>query len=241
MPALRDTLNLFARSFVLALQTSTRVRPAGEPAAAEPDLLQASVGHLPGAGWLVGLAACLVFALTSLLLRGNPWEELAAAIACTMATVVLTGALHESGLFRFADRAGRRDGLGPLALFLLLAAKLALLAAIAAAAEGRVITALFAAHVVSRFAPLVLAHWLDTSEAGLRTLRVGALWCVIPLLLMVPAGGAGFLVVPLLAAALAGFALVRLAPVTGESSGDRPGAVQQVCEVAFYLGAAIAV
>ncbi|HVE54734.1 MAG TPA: hypothetical protein VNB23_15235, partial [Ramlibacter sp.] len=78
---MRDTLNLFARRFALALQSSTRVRT---PIEAPPgdDLLQSSAGHIPGAGWLVGLAACLVFALTSLVLRGNPWEPLAAAVAC---------------------------------------------------------------------------------------------------------------------------------------------------------------
>jgi adenosylcobinamide-GDP ribazoletransferase len=241
---MRDNLNLFARRFVLALQTSTRVRPAGAATAAPPDadLLQASAGHVPGAGWLVGLAACLVFALTSILLRGNTWEALVAAVACTVATALLTGALNESGLFRTAERLGRRDaGIGPLALFLLLAAKLALLAALAATAEAAVMATLFAGHVVSRFAPLVAAHWLDTSEPALRNLRTGALWCVVPLLLMFAAGGVAFLVVPLLACALAGFAFVRLVAAPSDPvAGERAGALQQACEVAFYLGAALA-
>ncbi|HEX7888096.1 MAG TPA: hypothetical protein VF522_01945, partial [Ramlibacter sp.] len=71
MAAMRDTLNLFARRFVLALQNSTRVRAADssapEPAADDPP--GASAAHVPGVGWLVGIAACLVFALVSLLLR----------------------------------------------------------------------------------------------------------------------------------------------------------------------------
>lgn len=239
MPDLRETLNLFARRFGLALQSATRVRAAGLPEPAQPDQLQASAGHLPGVGWLVGIAACLVFAVTSVLLRGNPWAPLVAAIASTMATVLLTGARNESALFRFADAAGPRGGgLGALALFLLLAAKLALLAALAFAAEPAVMAALLAGHVVSRFAPLVASHWLDTSETGLRTLRIGALWCVLPLVLMAAAGGIAFLLVALVASGLAGFALLRLA---GRRDGEeRAGAVQQACEAAFYLGAAIA-
>lgn len=235
---MRDNLNLFARRFVLALQTSTRVRAAGDPAPPEADLLQSSAGHVPGAGWLVGITACLVFALSSLLLRGNPWEGLVAAVACTLATVLLTGALNEGGLFRTADRLGAADaGTGALALFLLLAAKFALLAALAAAAEAAVMAALFAGQVVSRFAPLLAAHWLDTSPQALRSLRVGALWCVVPLLLMVPAGGVAFLLAALIACALGGFAFARFAPGPRE---PRAGALQQVCEVAFYLGAAVA-
>lgn len=244
MNPLRDNLHLFARRFVLALQTSTRVRPAGEapPAPPDADLLQESAGHVPGAGWLVGLAACLVFALSSILLRGNPWDDLVAGVACIMATALLTGALNEGGLFRTADRLGRRDaGIGALVLFLLLAAKLALLAALAASAEAAVMASLFAGHVVSRFAPLVAAHWLDTSEPALRNLRAGALWCVVPLLLMFAAGGVAFLVVPLLACALAGFAIGRFVAAPRDPvAGERAGALQQACEVAFYLGAAIA-
>ena len=240
---MRDNLNLFARRFALALQTSTRLRPSGAPLPPEPDadLLQSSAGHLPGAGWLVGLVACLVFALCSLFLRGNPWEALVAAVASTLATVLLTGAIHESGLHRSADRLGRRDaGLGPLALFLLLAGKFALLAALAAAAEAVVMAVLFTAHVVSRFAPLVAVHWLDTSAPALRNLRTGALWCAVPLLLVFAASGAAF-VLALLACAVAGFAFVRLLPDTREAANtDRHGALQQVCEVALYLGAALA-
>lgn len=237
---MRDTLNLFARRFVAALQTATCLRPAAEAPPA-PELVDASAGHVPGVGWLVGIAACLVFALASLLLRGNPWDALAAAVLSTIATVLLTGALNESALFRQAGRWSPRDaGLGALALFLLLAAKLVLLAALAARAEAALITALLAGHVVSRFAPLVAAHWLDTRESALRTLRAGALWCVIPVLLMVPAGGVAFPVVALLAAAVAGFALVRWTRGTGTVRDERDGALQQVCEVAFYLGAAIA-
>jgi len=240
---LRDTLNLFVRRFALALQSSTRVRAGGVLSADEApagDLAQAGTAHLPGVGWLIGIAACLVFALVSLLLRDNAWDPFVAAVASTLATVVLTGALHEGALFRFADRlGGAGNGHGTLALVLLLAAKLGLLAALATDSESVVIAALFAGHVVSRFA-LVVAHWAGSADGDVRNLRVGALWCLVPLALMVPAGGVAFLLLPLLASALAGFGILRFCRNHPEGAAERPGVVQQVCEVVFYLGAALA-
>lgn len=242
MAALRDTLNLFARRFALALQSSTRMRAGASvaPEAAEGDAAGASAAHVPGVGWLVGLAACLVFALVSLLLRNNPWDPFVAAVACTIATVLLTGALHESALFRFAERvAAPGNGHGTLALMLLLAAKLGLLATLALTSEPGVIAALFAAHVVSRFG-LVVTQWAGSPGTDARSLRVGALWCIVPAALLVPAGGVALLVVPLITAALAGFAVLRFCRQRPDTAADRAGVVQQVCEVAFYLGAALA-
>lgn len=250
MTPLRDTLNLFARRFVLALQTSTRVRATGAlapPPVPEADLLRASTAHVPGAGWLVGIAAFLVFALVSLALRGNPWGPAVAAVACTIATVILTGALYERALFRTADSlegrpagAAAAAGTGVLALVLVLPLKFALLAALASASEPAVMAALFAGHVVSRFA-LVVTHWAGSTDADARSLRVGALWCVVPLLLMVPAGGVAFLLLPLAFGSLAAFGVLRFLRSRPDTpAAERPGVVQQVAEVAFYFGAAIA-
>lgn len=243
MPALRDTLNLFARHFTLALQASTRVRPHGPPApsvASEPDLQRAGTAHVPGAGWLVGIVACLVFAVVSLALRGNGYGPLAAAIASTMATVALTGAMHETALFRFAEGTAREAGAGTLVLVLVLGAKFALVAALGSTFEAGVITALFAAHVVSRFA-LVVTHWAASTDGGTRSLGIGALWCLLPLALMAAAGGFVFLLMALLVGALACFAALRFCRARPDApAGERPGVVQQVTEIGFYLGAAIA-
>ena len=243
MAELRDTLNLFARRFVLALQNSTRVRAGGGFAEPAADLEEASTAHVPGVGALIGIAACLAFAVVSLSVGESPWAPLVAAVACTMVTAALTGAIHEGALFRVADGAGadaHRPGQGTLALVLLLAAKFALLAALADASEPAVITALLAAHVVSRFM-LVVAHWAASADTDTRSLRVGALWCVVPLLLLVPAGGLVFLLVPLVFSGLACFAFLRWCRLRSDvPTADRPGAVQQVSELAFYFGAAIA-
>jgi adenosylcobinamide-GDP ribazoletransferase len=243
VPNLSQTLNLPARRFAAAIRRFTCIRPAATLSADSEagEDRRSALRHLPGVGWIVGMAACLVFALVSVLLRGNPWGPAVAAVASTIATVLLTGALHERALYLAAERLG--PGVGVLALGLLLAGKLALLAALASASEAGLMAALFAAHAVSRFAPLTMAHWLGSGdEVDPVTVRIGGLWCVAPLLLMVPAAGGAFLLVAILTCAVAGYALLRFCKRRDYAYGDQVlGTAQQVCETAFYLGAALAV
>lgn len=242
MPAIRDALNIFARQFSLALHHSTRVRlggPLAPPEDADPDTLRASDAHLPGTGWIVGVAACLVFALVGLLLRASPWGAAAAAVVSTILTVVITGARHESAAFRAAERLGSGHGFGVLAVVLLLAGKIVLLAAIASVSEAGVLAALFAAHVTSRLAPVVATRWLGDRQ-DVRALRIGALWCVVPLLLMFPASGWAFpLLAVLLAASISYGVLWLWERRFGPGAQEDAGALQQAWELAFYLGAAI--
>ena len=248
MTALRTTFDHFIRDCSLALARFTRLRPRppGMEAAAAPSGA-ASLAQVPGVGWLAGMVACLVFALVSVLLRGNPWSPAVAAVFSTLATVLLTGALHEGALFRTADRldaaqpGASGSALGVIASLLLIAGKLALLAALAAASGIAVMAALFAAHVVSRYLPLVVAHWLEPAALAPRALGLSALWCLVPLLLMVLAGGAAFLGSALLVSAAAALAMLHYVRRRRAPFDDGVlGAVQQVCEAAFYLGAAIA-
>ena len=240
MAASREALSRFQRRFVLALQTATRLRvqrllaPAGEaPPQGEPNDQARSVAHLPGAGWLVGIVAGLTFAVVAVLLRGNGWGPAVAAIMATTAVLLLTGARNESEVFRWADGlgAGAGGGYGVMALVLLLLGRVALLAALAAASEPAIMAALFAGPVVSRLAPLVVAQG-DEGAHDPASIRVAVLWCVLPLVLMVPAGGPAFLVLAVLGAGVGTFLARRYGP-------RRPGGVvQQACEIGFYLGAA---
>jgi adenosylcobinamide-GDP ribazoletransferase len=245
MAAVRDSLTLFARQFALALQQSTRLRfggAGGTPTHSAREVLRASDAHLPGAGWIVGLAACLSFAVAALLLRGNPWGPAAAAIVSILVTLLMTGAQAESALFRAADHvvssgpSPSASGRGVMALVLVLVAKTVLLAALASVSEARVMAALFAGQVLSRLAPLALSQHAALGRDS-RILRVAALWCVVPLLLMIPAGGAPFVVLALLAGSLACYALLRSARAARNS--ELVAGSQVVCELAFYLGAAI--
>jgi len=245
--ALRDSFALFQRDFALAVRRYTALpTPAAAPSE-EPRAPHALLLHLPGIGWLAGLVACLVFAVVSLVLLANPWSATVAAVATTLATVLLTGGLHERALHQAAENlapagsgAGGSSGGGTLALVLVLAAKLALLAALAAASEAAVMAALFAAHVISRFVPVAIAHWTSPADVDGRALRTASLWTLVPLVLLAAAGGPALLLAPLLVAALAVYALLRFLRRRGAAFDDRvAGAVQQVCEVAFYLGTLI--
>jgi adenosylcobinamide-GDP ribazoletransferase len=235
MPALRDHLNQSARRFALALQRATRLRLGGSLAPPpDPDaaLVRASDAHLPGVGWIVGLAACLSFALLALALRGNPWAPPVAAVGCIMVTLFLTRAQAERALAAATD---------PLALYMVTAGKIVAIAAIAAQSEAGVIAAQFAAQPVSRASALLVAHWLEAeNKAEPVPLRTGGWWTLVPLLLLIPAGGPAFLAAAIVTTAVAIVAMYRYCRGRELGLAGPVGAVQQVCELAFYVGAAIA-
>jgi adenosylcobinamide-GDP ribazoletransferase len=233
-------------------------------------MLRASAAHFPGVGWIVGAAAGGAYAALALALPATPLTTLVAAVGCTIATVLLTGAFHEDGLADLADGLGgsssrdraleimkdsRIGAFGAIALVLALLAKVSLLAVLGANGPMPVVAALFAAHVVSRFAPLLLIRGLayvgDTAGSKSKPLAdrisglsvwIGLAWCVVPVALaglalgpvvlacMVGAGGLGAgWMARLLHRRLQGF------------TGDGLGAAQQVCELACYLGTALAI
>lgn len=262
----------FLRHYLIALQFFTRVPVTGALAqwtGYTPEMLRASSAHFPGIGWLVGLVACASFALLGLLLHGSPLTPVVAAIGCTAATVLLTGAFHEDGLADVADGLGgsaerdralaimkdsRLGTYGVLALVLALSMKVSLLAVLAGQSEAGVLLALFTAHTVSRFAPLLIVRRLAyvgdaqaskskplADRVDRRELSIAAAWCAVPLLAAGLLRGPAFVIVPLLLVALAWWGMRRLLERRLQGfTGDCLGATQQVCEIAFYLGAAIA-
>lgn len=257
------------RHYLLALQFFTRVPITGRLAAwvgFSPQMLRASAAHFPGVGWLVGACGAVVFALVHLGLPGAA-GALAAAVLSTAATVWMTGGFHEDGLADTADGLGgsaeraraleimkdsRVGSYGVLALLLALGAKCALLAVLAGHSPAAVLTALLAAHVLSRLAPLALIRLLphvgDAAQSkskpladaiDTRALAVGALWALPALVLL----GAVHGVPRTLAAVLLGAAATawvgrwlwrRLRGFTG----DGLGAAQQFSEIALYFALA---
>jgi len=261
----------FLRQYLIAIQLFTRMPVKGalaQRAGFTPDTLRGSAAHFPGVGWLVGLLACTVFALMSLALPDSPFAPLAAAVACIVATALLTGADHETGLAHVADSLGgghpreqaldimkdtRLGSYGALALVLALAAKVSLLAVLAAQSPTAVLAALLAAHVLSRFWPLLLVRTLPhAGDAGAprngplaeridsRDLGIAAAWCLVPLAIALLAQDIGF---ALLGVVFSGLAWLWMRRVFAQRlqgfTGHCLGATQQVCEIAFYLGAAI--
>jgi len=262
----------FLRHYLVAVQFFTRLPVTGSLGAwvgFSPELLRASAAHFPGVGWLVGIAACAAFAVVSLVLPETTFTPLAAAVAATACTVWITGAFHEDGLADLAVGQGgsadrqraleimkdsRIGSFGATALVLTVLAKVALLAVLATDSPAAAPAALLAAHVVSRFWPLLviktLAHIGDAAGSKSKPLAdaisrgaliAGAAWCIVPLAVAALALGVAFVAAGFLASALAFLWMHRLLARRLQGfTGDGLGATQQACELAFYFGAACA-
>ena len=234
-----------------------------------PAMLRASAAHFPGIGWLAALLSAAVYAALHWALAPNPLGPAVAAVFCTIATVLMTGGFHEDGLADVADGLGgsydreraldimkdsRIGAFGAMALVLALLAKVALLAQLGHLGLSSALAALAGGHVLSRLWPLVivraLPHVGDTAtskskpladQISVRALAAAALWCFPALALVYQALGASVLIASLLtSAAGAAWMLWRFARRLQGFTGDCLGATQQVGEIGFYLGAAIA-
>jgi adenosylcobinamide-GDP ribazoletransferase len=260
------------RHYLLALQFFTRV-PLGARVSGwvgySPELMRAATAHWPGVGWLVGALAALGFATLRLLLPDVDGAALVAAVLSTGLTVLLTGALHEDGLSDVADGLGgsheqarvleimkdsRVGAFGVLALVLVLLLKLALLVMLDDLDFALVLAGLLAAHVSSRFWPLLLIRLLPhVGQAGhsksrplaeqisTSSLIVAFVWLLPALALVQWWIDDVFWLWPLLASGLAFVAMWRLfARRLQGFTGDCLGATQQLCELAFYFGLVLA-
>lgn len=234
-----------------------------------PAMLRASAAHFPGIGWLAALLAAGVYGGLHWALAPNPFAPAVAAVLSTVATVLMTGGFHEDGLADVADGLGgsaqreraldimkdsRIGAFGAMALVLALLSKLSLLALLGAHSLAVALSALVGAHALSRLWPLFivrsLPHVGDTARSKSKPLADqisgGALatavaWCFVPLALVWHAQSAIFLIaaVTLSAGAAAWMARWFARRLQG-FTGDCLGATQQVSEIGFYLGAALA-
>lgn len=261
----------FLRHYLLAVQSFTRLPvtgPLAHWAGSSSETTRASAAHYPGVGWLVGFVACAAFALLATALGDTTFAPLAAAVGCIMATLMLTGGAHEAGLARTADALGgaapaaraieimkdpRVGSYGVLALALTLLSKVSLLAILATQSPTAVLGALLAAHVLSRFWPLLLARTLPwLGDAGTATPRpladrldprglgIAAAWSAVALSIAWLAEGAAFALLALGAGGLVLLWMRRLFARRLQGFTDSAlGATQQACEIATYLGAAI--
>lgn len=211
--------------------------------------------------------AVAVYAALSAGLGASPFAPAVAAVASTVATVLLTGGFHEDGLADVADGLGgssereralnimkdsRIGAFGAMALVLGLLSKISLLALLGAHSIMAVVMALVGGHVLSRWWPLWLVRFFphvgDTAQSKSKPLAdqmttqalgVAGLWCFMPLALVWQGQGALFLIASITLSALAALYMARrLVRRLGGFTGDGLGAVQQVSEVGFYLGAA---
>jgi adenosylcobinamide-GDP ribazoletransferase len=162
----------------------------------------------------------------------------------------------------------RVGAFGVLAVVLALLAKVALLALIGSVSSRWMLLGIFAAHVVSRTWPLLLIRLMPhvgdaagskskplADQISFASLLAAGLWCFVALAAVVIAQeamisgaevGVGVslaqpLLLGVLASVLAWVYMGRLLWRRLQGfTGDGLGATQQVCEIAFYLGVALA-
>lgn len=235
-----------------------------------PAMLRASAAHFPGVGWVIGGLTALVFWGLVQVLPVQPAAPWLAAVLSTAFSVWLTGAFHEDGLADTADGLGgsvsreraldimkdsRIGSYGAIALVLALITKVLLLGLLVQAAGAQQAAwALFAAHVSSRLMPLfvirTLPHVGDTAQSKSKPLAESistagllaglAWWAAAMALVGWLAPGMPWL--PAVMGALVGLAWMwRLLQQRLQGfTGDGLGATQQLSELLFYLGLALA-
>ena len=234
-----------------------------------PEMLRASAGHFPGVGWIVGLVAAGTLAAFGWLLpTGNIYTPLVAAIFSTLATVLLTGCFHEDGLTDVVDGLGgshdreraldimkdsRIGAYGAMAMLLAVLSKVALVALLASHSLTLALAALIGAHVIARLWPMFvvrsLPHVGDTAKSKSKPLaefitRKGLVSCTLwalPAAALVACwqGLPALLSALVLSAAAALWMRQWLHRRLQGFTGDGLGAIEQVSEIAFYLGVAL--
>ena len=150
----------------------------------------------------------------------------------------------------------RVGAFGAMALCLALLAKVALVALLGSMNDDLLLicSAMFAGHVVSRTLPLLLIYWLPhvgdqgaskskplADNISFSSLLTAFLWCFMAIALVLWAQEATNLIAACSFSFIALLYMHRLFKRRLQGfTGDCLGATQQVCEIAFYLGLAIA-
>ncbi|SDF74820.1 cobalamin-5'-phosphate synthase [Dyadobacter soli] len=242
--------------FFTALQFYTRL-PAPKWVVYKPENLSLATSYLPFVGWIVGLVAGSTYLTADYLT--NP----SIAVLCSMIiSILLTGAFHEDGFADVCDGFGggwtkekileimkdsRVGTYASVGLILILALKFSLLQAIAGW-EYSMVAVLVAGHSLSRLMPVFVIYMLpysrDTDSKAKPVAEKPPFWVlvmaiifgVLPLfglamILEQPVALASILILGLIALLLARYFKKWI----GGYTGDCLGAIQQVCEVAFYF------
>ena len=239
----------------LAVAFLTRLPLVGG-ARPEPGALGRAAWAFPLAGILVGVIGGIAFVIGDRV--GLPINAM--ALLAVAVTVLITGGLHEDGLADTMDGLGggadretaleimrdsRTGAFGVLALVFSVGLRVAALAALPVPQVG--VSALVAAHTVSRGFLPTLMLWLDPArsdglgaEAGRPSppaATAAALIAVLVALIMLGLGRA------IVATVLAGAAMLALGWLArrriGGYTGDVLGAVQQAGEIVILLAASV--
>jgi len=209
---------------------------------------------LPVAGLVVGGAGALAYTVA---LTVRLPSTLAAALAL-LATLLITGCLHEDGLADTADGLGggsdrarkleimrdsRLGTYGACALMMSLLLRWAALAAMASPVA--VASSLIAAHASARAALPAFMHFVPparldglSAEAGQPALRSASVGVLLGVLALATALGPAATMIGLALATCAGLFMAWLSMrQIGGQTGDVLGAVEQIIEIAILLTA----
>jgi adenosylcobinamide-GDP ribazoletransferase len=244
------------RLFFIAMQFFTRI-PIPAWVGFDPAWLHQASRYFPAVGWLVGIISAAVYSVAILF-----WPPLVAVVMSTVAGIWLTGAFHEDGFADVCDGFGggmtpervleimkdsRVGAYGAIGICLLLIFKICLLASLPAA---YVVSALLIAHPLSRLAACSLiwrleyarlegkakplAQHMSAAEFLIALVSVSVPVMLMLALKLLPWTACLMGLLAMLAASvwLAALFVRRI----GGYTGDCLGAVQQLAEVAFYLG-----
>ncbi|WP_394780310.1 adenosylcobinamide-GDP ribazoletransferase [Undibacterium sp.] len=249
------------RLFFVALQFFTRI-PIPHWVGFDASWLHHASRYFPAVGWVVGAWSALVYALVSTI-----WPQPVAAVLSTAAGIWLTGAFHEDGFADVCDGFGggstpervleimkdsRVGAYGAIGIVLMLLAKCTVLASLP---PVWAVAALLIAHPLSRLMAVSLIWKLDYArqEGKAKPLAQhmsGGEFLIACVTVLLPIAALLFFKNFLLPHFLIGLALLLLAGcwlarlfvrrIAGYT-GDCLGAVQQLSELAFYLGFAAAI
>ena len=252
MSQVRQQFNLF----FTALQFYTRL-PAPKWVVYRPENLSLATAYLPLIGWIVGIIAGGVWFVANYLT--NP----SIAVLCSMIiSILLTGAFHEDGFADVCDGFGggwtkekileimkdsRVGTYASVGLILILALKFALLQSITGW-ENTIMAVLVSGHALSRLMPVFVIYMLpysrDTDSKAkpvaqkppFSVLVTAIVFGVLPVFGMAVLLGQSLLLAAILILGLVTILLARyFSKWIGGYTGDCLGAIQQVCEVAFYF------
>ncbi len=246
------------REFLNALRFMTIFPVPSSDTPTAPDWLSRCAKYFPAVGICVGLVSAGV-----LLLAGAVWSPVIAALLAVMASIIVTGALHEDGLADTADGFGggwsvekrlaimkdsRIGAYGTLALMFGIALRVTALADMPLWIGA---AALIAAHAAARITPAFVMNALpyagDTAAMKVSyadaPVSANDMWfalivvvgALVPLAVVsISSVISGLLLGTILAAAIALWARKLIDGYTG----DVLGAIEQMFEIGFLLGVA---
>ena len=242
------------KTFNLALHFLTRI-PTPFDIDYSPERLTDANRYYPLVGAIIGTVAALAFFISSLAL-----PTLIAVIIATAATALLTGAFHEDGLADTFDgisgaydRArsleimhdSRIGTFGALALILVITLKIAALTSLNDTTT--IITALIAAHIISRTSTVIVkatsTYAREDGIAGPQDTQLRPINTIIATLVaLITIAALALILTPIAAllataGAIAGHILIRLyfQPRLKGHTGDTLGATQQITELSTYI------